>query len=140
MAETDAPLEDVIAACKKELETGSGTRKQGDAPPGWAVIATHVDDVPGVATSELMIEYILGAIRVVYAYECSPWKKVLGFKVSVDDTQFVGCNNFEFRNNLSGVTLRKHQRLDVLVAPPLDSNRVLVEMKRNVLGKRIDAP
>ena len=53
-----------IAACKKELETGSGTRKQGDAPPGWAMIATHVDDVPGVATSELMIEYILGAIRV----------------------------------------------------------------------------
>ena len=49
------------------------------------MIATHVDDVPGVATSELMIEYILGAIRVVYACECSPWKKVLGFKVSVDD-------------------------------------------------------
>ena len=68
------------------------------------MIATHVDDVPGVATSELMIEYILGAIRVVYACECSLWKKVLGFKVSVDDTQFVGCNNFEFRNNLSGVT------------------------------------
>ena len=49
------------------------------------MIATHVDDVPGVATSGLMIEYILGAIRVVYACEHVPWKKVLGFKVTVND-------------------------------------------------------
>ena len=47
------------------------------------MIATHVDDVPGVATSTTMIEYILGAIRVVYACEMVPWRKVLGFKVTV---------------------------------------------------------
>ena len=80
---SDAPLEEVIAACKVALE--DDRRKQGDPPPGWAMIATHVDDVPGVATSALMIEYILNAIRVVYACEMVPWKKVLGFKVTVDD-------------------------------------------------------
>ena len=34
-----------------------------------------------------MIEYILGAIRVVYACEMVPWRKVLGFKVTVDDKE-----------------------------------------------------
>ena len=51
-----------------------------------AMIATHVDDVPGVATSDAMIEFILGAIRVVYACEMVPWKKVLGFKITVNET------------------------------------------------------
>ena len=32
------------------------------------------------------IEFILGAIRVVYACEMAPWKKVLGFKVTVNET------------------------------------------------------
>ena len=37
---SDAPLEEVIAACKVALE--DDRRKQGDPPPGWAMIATHV--------------------------------------------------------------------------------------------------
>ena len=49
------------------------------------MIATHVDDVPGVATSGLMIEYILGAIRVVYACEhvttLEPWQVLQLFVV-----------------------------------------------------------
>ena len=36
--------------------------------------------------SDAMIEFILGAIRVVYACEMVPWKKVLGFKITVNET------------------------------------------------------
>jgi hypothetical protein len=67
-------------------EGGPGGPAMRSRPPLWQCrVATHVDDVPGVATSALMIEYILNAIRVVYACEMVPWKKVLGFKVTVDD-------------------------------------------------------
>ena len=80
---TDAALEEVILACESAL---GSKRKQGEPPPGWAMIAVHVDDLPGVATSTEMIEFILDTIRVVYACEMVPWKKVLGFKVVENKT------------------------------------------------------
>ena len=86
LKDTDATLEQVISACEAALAESGSKRKQGEAPPGWAMIATHVDDVPGVATSDAMIEFILGAIRVVYACEMAPWKKVLGFKITVNES------------------------------------------------------
>ena len=45
-----------------------------------AVLAVHVDDCPGIASSDRLINYIKAGIETQYKVTHAPWKKVLGFK------------------------------------------------------------
>ena len=40
----------------------------------------HVDDCPGIASSNRLINYIKAGIETQYKVTHAPWKKVLGFK------------------------------------------------------------
>ena len=73
---TSATLGDVLAACKKV----SHKNDNNGAPNGWAAIAVHVDDCPGIGSSDRIIEYIKAGIMTQYECTHGPWQKVLGFK------------------------------------------------------------
>ena len=75
-------MDEVLAACAK-VEKGSD--KHG-RPNGWAVLAVHVDDCPGIASSDRMINYIKAGIEAQYKVTHAPWKKVLGFKFKCTET------------------------------------------------------
>ena len=47
LTDTAATLDEVLAACQK---VEKGNDKNG-CPNGWAVLAVHVDDCPGIASS-----------------------------------------------------------------------------------------
>ena len=49
------------------------------------MMAVHVDDGPGVASSQRMVDFIVGGIQVQYECTCGRWKKVLGFRFVVND-------------------------------------------------------
>eukprot|EP00964_Phaeocystis_antarctica_P061662 scaffold36863_cov96-Phaeocystis_antarctica.AAC.1 len=51
-------------------------------PIGWAALAVHVDDCPGVGSSDRIIDYIKAGIMAQYECVHGPWKKVLGFSSS----------------------------------------------------------
>ena len=59
---TAATLGEVLVACNKVAGTSD---KQG-RPVGWAAMAVHVDDCPGIASSDKMIEYIKAGITIQY--------------------------------------------------------------------------
>ena len=82
LTDTAATLDEVLAACAK---VEKGNDKHG-RPNGWAVLAVHVDDCPGIASSERMINYIKAGIETQYKVTHAPWKKVLGFKFECTDT------------------------------------------------------
>ena len=44
------------------------------------MLAVHVDDCPGIASSDRLINYIKAGIETQYKVTHAPWKKVLGFK------------------------------------------------------------
>ena len=79
LTDTSASLDEVLAACNKEP---NGTDKNG-APFGWATMAVHVDDCPGIASGERIINYIKEGIKVQYECTHGPWQKVLGFVFTV---------------------------------------------------------
>ena len=76
LTDTAATLDEVLAACQK---VEAGNDKNG-CPNGWAVLAVHVDDCPGIASSDRLINYIKAGIETQYKVTHAPWKKVLGFK------------------------------------------------------------
>jgi hypothetical protein len=78
LALTSASLSEVLEAAELEPATKG-------APAGWAIFGQHVDDHTGLATSQPVIDYLLGAFQVEYACKCTNWKKVLGFTVTVCD-------------------------------------------------------
>ena len=49
------------------------------------MMAVHVDDCPGVASSQKMVDFIIGGIQVQYECTFGRWKKVLGFRFDVND-------------------------------------------------------
>ena len=77
--DTSASLDQVLDACAKNV---NGTTKNG-APHGWATMAVHVDDCPGVGSSPRIIDYIKSGIMVQYECTHGPWKKVLGFNFNI---------------------------------------------------------
>ena len=81
LVDTDAPLDQVLEACAKEP---SGKTKDG-APFGWATMAVHVDDCPGIGSSDKIIEYIKDGIKVQYECTHGPWRKVLGFVFNITE-------------------------------------------------------
>ena len=82
LVDTSASLDEVLSACAKDPK---GTDKNG-APHGWATLAVHVDDCPGIGSSTRIIEYIKSGIMVQYECTHGPWKKVLGFNFTITDT------------------------------------------------------
>ena len=82
LTNTSASLGEVLAACAKEP---TGTTTNG-APYGWATMAVHVDDCPGVGSNDRIIDYIKKGIMVQYECTHGPWKKVLGFNFNVTST------------------------------------------------------
>ena len=79
LIDTSASLKQVLDACAKSPK---GTDKNG-APHGWATMAVHVDDCPGVGSSSRIIDYIKSGIMVQYECTHGPWKKVLGFNFNI---------------------------------------------------------
>ena len=63
LKDTDANLEHVLEACDVALVEQAAKLKQGEPPPGWAMMAVHVDDCPGVASSQRMVDLIIGGIQ-----------------------------------------------------------------------------
>jgi hypothetical protein len=57
-----ATLDEVLAACQK---VEKGNDKNG-CPNGWAVLAVQVDDCPGIASSDRLINYIKAGIETQY--------------------------------------------------------------------------
>ena len=84
LVDSSASLDKVLEACSKEP---NGTDNNG-APYGWATMAVHVDDCPGVGSSTRIIDYIKTGIMVQYECTHGPWKKVLGFNFIYDHRQF----------------------------------------------------
>ena len=82
LTDTSASLGDVLEACAKEP---TSTTSSG-APYGWATMAVHVDDCPGIGSNSRIIEYIKSGIMVQYECTHGQWKKVLGFNFNVTDT------------------------------------------------------
>ena len=76
---TSASLDKVLDACAKEP---NGNDKNG-APYGWATMAVHVDDCPGIGSSSRIIDYIKSGIMLQYECTHGPWKKVLGFNFKI---------------------------------------------------------
>ena len=58
-------------------------------PIGWAALAVHVDDCPGVGSSDRIIDYIKAGIMVQYECVHGPWKKVLGFKFTCTENTVI---------------------------------------------------
>ena len=81
LTDTSASLDQVLDACAKDTK---GTTKNG-APFGWATMAVHVDDCPGIGSSSRIIDYIKAGIMVQYECTHGPWKKVLGFNFNITD-------------------------------------------------------
>ena len=79
LVDSSASLDKVLEACSKKP---NGTDKNG-APYGWATLAVHVDDCPGVGSSTRIIDYIKAGIMVQYECTHGPWKKVLGFNFTI---------------------------------------------------------
>ena len=75
LVDTSATLGEVITACN---DNPNGTDKNG-APFGWATMAVHVDDCPGCASNDRIINYIKSGIATQYECTHGTWKKVLGF-------------------------------------------------------------
>ena len=59
---TSATLGEVLTACKSSEHMDD---KNG-RPIGWAALAVHVDDCPGVGSSDRIIDYIKAGIMVQY--------------------------------------------------------------------------
>ena len=78
LAGSSASLNDILSACE-DMPAIDG------APPGWACFGQHVDDSAGVASSQSVIQYIMGAIQVTYSCKMTRWDKVLGYTVTVHD-------------------------------------------------------
>ena len=76
MVSTSATLGEVLQSCKK-MESADNEKGR---PIGWAAMCVHVDDCPGVSSSDRLTEYIKAGIMVQYECKHGPWKKVLGFK------------------------------------------------------------
>ena len=49
----------------------------------------HVDDCPGVGSSDRIIDYIKAGIMVQYECVHGPWKKVLGFKFTCTENTVI---------------------------------------------------
>ena len=81
LVSTSATLGEVLQSCKK-ME--SADNKKG-RPIGWAAMCVHVDDCPGVSSSDRLTDYIKAGIMVQYECKHGPWKKVLGFKFTCTD-------------------------------------------------------
>ena len=76
LVSTSATLGEVLQSCKK-MESADNEKGR---PIGWAAMCVHVDDCPGVSSSDRLTEYIKAGIMVQYECKHGPWKKVLGFK------------------------------------------------------------
>ena len=48
-----------------------------EPPHGWAAFGTHVDDIPGIATSLEVIRYIATHLAQTYAMKCTGWGNAL---------------------------------------------------------------
>ena len=81
LVNTSATLGEVLKSCKK---MGSANNEKG-RPFGWAAMCVHVDDCPGVSSSDRLTDYIKAGIMVQYECKHGPWKKVLGFKFTCTD-------------------------------------------------------
>jgi hypothetical protein len=57
-----------------------------EPPIGWGIIGIHVDDIVGTASSTAIKDYILGLLQKTYKVKQGRWGKVLGFKVTCDDS------------------------------------------------------
>ena len=66
----------MLESCKK-MEAADNDKGR---PIGWAAMCVHVDDCPGVSSSDRLTEYIKKGIMVQYECKHGTWKKVLGFK------------------------------------------------------------
>ena len=82
---TSATLGEVLTACKgsEHMDDKNGR------PIGWAALAVHVDDCPGVGSSDRIIDYIKAGIMVQYECVHGPWKKVLGFKFTCTENTVI---------------------------------------------------
>ena len=82
------PLANSDASLDKILSTYQGIEQppSTEAPIGWGMIGIHVDDLTGVVSSAAVQSYILELIQVTYGTTSSPWTKVLGFKITCDDS------------------------------------------------------
>jgi hypothetical protein len=85
LVNTSATLGEVLTACKASEHMDD---KNG-APIGWAALAVHVDDCPGVGSSDRIIDYIKAGIMVQYECVHGPWKKVLGFKFTCTENTVI---------------------------------------------------
>ena len=85
LVNTSATLGEVLTACKASEHMDD---KNG-APIGWAALAVHVDDCPGVGSSDRIINYIKAGIMVQYECVHGPWKKVLGFKFTCTENTVI---------------------------------------------------
>ena len=85
MTDTCAPLQEILLACKKDEMKND---KQG-RPVGWCMLAVHVDDCPGIASSQRIMDYIREGIETQCKVTHGPWKKVLGFKFTCTDNTVI---------------------------------------------------
>ena len=81
LVNTSATLGEVLESCKK-MESANNDKGR---PIGWAAMCVHVDDCPGVSSSDRLTEYIKAGIMVQYECKHGLWKKVLGFKFTCTD-------------------------------------------------------
>ena len=81
LVSTSATLGEVLQSCKK-MESADNDKGR---PIGWAAMCVHVDDCPGVSSSDRLTDYIKAGIMVQYECKHGPWKKVLGFKFTCTD-------------------------------------------------------
>ena len=56
-----------------------------EAPCGWAIFGRHVDDGLGLASSQAVVDYLIGQLSERWSVKCSGWEKVLGFGATIDD-------------------------------------------------------
>ena len=75
---SSASLGDILTACE-------GLPAVEGAPSGWACFGQHVDDSAGVASSQSVVDYLMGAIQVTYSCKMTRWDKVLGYTVTIND-------------------------------------------------------
>ena len=83
LANTSASLTDIVAKYVDKslpniaaftLEKGS-QEIPAQPPHGWAMLGTHVDDLPGIATSEEVVRYICLHIHKFYGMKCVGWER-----------------------------------------------------------------
>ena len=75
-------MSDEARCWRLEMEQSLGKLKQGDPPPGWAMIATHVDDVPGVST---LLQHTSLKVAVINTRRLERVLALWAHKIAFDD-------------------------------------------------------